>query len=70
MTKSGRSSGSGLGHFPGYPSTTGNPSGGGRANDPPGGLHSGGGHTNSAGWPSTTGNPSGGGRDNNPPGGK
>lgn len=43
------------------PSKTGNPSGGGRGNNPPGNRIS-----NSAGWPSTTGGKSGGGRDNAP----
>jgi hypothetical protein len=39
----------------GWPSTTGNPSGGGRNNG-----------RGPGGWPSTTGNPSGGGRNNGP----
>lgn len=45
----------------GLPSKTGNPSGGGRSNNPPASKQGNG------GWPSTTGNPSGGGRSNNPP---
>ncbi|SEA91798.1 hypothetical protein [Acidovorax soli] len=43
------------------PSKTGNPSGGGRGNNPPRNRI-----TSSAGWPSKTGEPSGGGRDNGP----
>ena len=46
----------------GWPSKTGNPSGGGRTNAPPRGNRGQG-----AGWPSKTGNPSGGGRYNAPP---
>lgn len=46
----------------GLPSKTGNPSGGGRSNNPPASRQG-----NGGGWPSTTGNPSGGGRSNNPP---
>lgn len=46
----------------GWPSKTGNPSGGGRSNNPPASKQG-----NGGGWPSTTGNPSGGGRSNNPP---
>ncbi|MDO4682451.1 MAG: hypothetical protein Q4B17_06630 [Lautropia sp.] len=51
-------------HNPNWPSKTGNPSGGGRGNNPP---KPGNGSPN---WPSKTGNPSGGGRGNNPPKGK
>ncbi len=45
----------------GWPSKTGNPSGGGRTNAPSRGSRG------SASWPSKTGNPSGGGRTNAPP---
>ena len=61
-------SGRGQGNAGGWPSTTGQPSGGGRSNAPPGGP-SGRGQGNAGGWPSTTGKPSGGGRSNAPSGG-
>ena len=60
--------GRGQGNGGGWPSRTGNPSGGGRSNNTSGGSSRGQG--NGGGWPSTTGRPSGGGRSNNPPGGK
>ena len=55
--------GKGKGNAGGWPSTTGNPSGGGRSNSPAGGSGRG------QSRPSGTGNPSGGGRSNNPAGG-
>ena len=62
MAKSSSKAGSGT-QGAGWPSKTGNPSGGGRDNAPP----KAGSGTQGAGWPSKTGNLSGGGRDNAPP---